>query len=150
MRSLFTHQTNPRSVWVARLLIAIVLFWNLQAAVQFIFNPAAFAPSFQLEGLPGRAAVAGFGILFLMWQVPYGFALLHPARFRISLWSALIMQTIGVVAESILLSTIPSEYAFLQASILRFIIFDGTGVLILLCALWLVRHQKSVLFPPTR
>lgn len=143
MRTLFTPRTNPRPVWVARLLVAIVLFWNLQAAVQFMFNPAAFVPSFQLEGVPGRAAVAGFGILFLMWQVPYVLALLHPVRFIISLWTALIMQTIGVVGESLLLSTIPLEYQLLRGSIIRFIIFDGAGALILLAALILVRYQND-------
>ena len=148
MHTLFSRQANPRSVWVARLLLAIVLFWNLQAAVQFMFNPTAFAPSFQLEGIPGRAAVAGYGILFLMWQVPYVFALLHPVRFRISLWSALIMQTIGVIAESILLSTIPAEYQLLRNSIIRFIIFDGAGVLILLGALWVIRCQQHDRFTP--
>lgn len=127
MHTFFTRTNNTRPVWIARLLIAIVLLWNLQAAVQFMANPAAFAPSFQLEGIPGRAAVAGYGILFLMWQVPFVFALLHPVRFRISLWSALIMHSIGLIAKSILLVTIPGEYQLLRGSIIRFIIFDGAG-----------------------
>jgi len=141
MKLIFAPPNNPWKVWVARLLIAIVLFWNLQAAVQFMFNSATFAPSFQLEGVPGRTAVAGYGILFLMWQVPYFFALFHPVKFKISLWSALIMQVIGVVAESILLTTIPTDYPLLRSSILRFIIFDGAGVLILLIALIVIRGQ---------
>lgn len=144
MRHWFAQQNNPWQVWVARLLIAVPLFWNLQAALQFMLNPQLFISSFQLEGVPGRAAIAGYGILFLMWQVPYIFALLHPVRFKISLWQALIMQTIGVVAESILLSTIPIEYALLRWSIIRFIIFDGAGVVILLGALILIKnHQYS-------
>ncbi len=143
MRPLLARHNNPWQVWAARLLIAIVLFWNLQAAVQFMFTPDVFVPAFQLEGVPGRAAVAGYGILFLMWQVPYLFALLHPTRFRISLWTALIMQSIGVIGESILLSTIPDEYVLLRASILRFIIFDGAGIPILLGALWATRHLPS-------
>ena len=150
MHAFFSTRNSPRSVWIARILITIVLFWNLQAAVQFMANPAAFAPSFQLEGVPGRTAVAGYGILFLMWQVPYVFALLHPVVFRVSLWSALIMQTIGVIAETILLLTIPGEYPLLRSSIIRFIAFDGAGVLILFFALWLVRRQKSDPLPPNR
>lgn len=144
MHDLFTHYNNPRRVWVARLLVTIVLVWNLQAAFQFMLKPDIFTPSFQLEGVPGRAAVAGFGILFLMWQVPYGFALLHPVKFNISLWTALIMQAIGVVGESLLLSTIPMDYSLLRGSIIRFIIFDAAGVLILLAALILVRHKIDV------
>lgn len=140
MHTLFAHRNNAWQVWAARLLIAIGLLWNLQAAVQFMLKPAAFAPEFQLEGVPGRAAVVGYGILFLMWQVPYGFALLHPVRFKVSLWSAFIMQTIGVIGESLLLSTIPGEYLLLRGSIVRFIIFDGAGVLILVVALILTRN----------
>jgi hypothetical protein len=140
--TLFSRQNNPRQVWVARLLIAVPLFWNLQAAFKFMLNPQLFISSFQLEAVPGRAAIAGYGILFLMWQVPYFFALLHPVQFKISLWQALIMQTIGVVLESILLTTIPLEYALLRGSILRFIIFDAAGVVILLGALLLIKGQQ--------
>jgi hypothetical protein len=138
---MFQPLNNPWHVWAARLLIAVPLFWNLQAALQFMIRPQVFVPAFQLEGVPGRAAIAGYGILFLMWQVPYVSALLHPVRFKISLWQALIMQTIGVVAESILLSTIPMDYTLLRGSILRFIIFDGAGVLLLVAAILLIRHQ---------
>jgi hypothetical protein len=141
MRHQFAQHNNPWQVWAARLLIAIPLIWNLQAAFQFMLKPQLFVFSFQLEGAPGRAAIAGYGILFLMWQVPYLFALLHPVRFKISLWQALIMQTIGVVAESILLSTIPLGYALLRASIVRFIIFDAAGVVILIGALVLIKSQ---------
>jgi hypothetical protein len=139
---LINRLNNPWQVWVARMLIAVPLFWNLQAALLFMLHPQVYVPAFQLEGVPGRAAIVGYGILFLMWQVPYIFALLHPVRFKISLWQALIMQTIGVVGESILLSTIPGEYTLLRVSILRFIIFDGAGVLVFLVALTLIKDQK--------
>jgi hypothetical protein len=139
---LFKRLNNPWKVWVARLLIAFPLFWNLQAAFQFMLKPELFVFSFQLEGVPGRAAIVGYGILFLMWQVPYIFALLHPVRFKNSLWQALIMQTIGVVGESILLSTIPLEYALLRGSILRFIIFDAAGVPLLIAALAIIKTQS--------
>lgn len=142
MQTLFARHSNPRPVWAARLLIAVVFFLNLQAAFLFMLRPAAFAPSFQLEGIPGRAAVAGYGILFLMWQVPYVFALLHPVRFKLSLWTAFIMQTIGVIGETILLITIPTDYQLLRGSIIRFIVFDGAGVLLLLTAIFLIRHHR--------
>jgi hypothetical protein len=46
-----------------------------------------------------------------------------------------------VAAESILLSTILGEYSLLHASFVRFIIFDGAGVLILIGALFLIKSQ---------
>lgn len=143
MSTLLSRTNNPWQVWAARLFILVVLFLNLQAAFLFMLTPDAFVHAFQLEGVPGRAAIAGYGILFLMWQVPYVFALLHPVKFRISLWQALIMQGIGTLGESILLSTIPGEYRLLRSSIQRFILFDATGVLLLLGAVLLVRYQQS-------
>jgi len=141
MNALFTRKNNTKSIWAARLLIAIVLFLNLQASFLFMLTPDAFVPAFQLEGVPGRTAIIGYGILFLMWQVPYVFALQHPVRFRVSLWQALIMQVIGTVGESILLTTIPGEYELLRGSIQRFILFDSAGVLILVGAILLIRQQ---------
>lgn len=133
---------NPWQVWAARLFIFVVLFLNLQAAILFMFTPDSFVRAFQLEGIPGRAAIVGYGILFLMWQVPYIFALLHPVKFNLSLWQALIMQVIGTVGESILLSTIPGEYQLLRSSIQRFIVFDAAGVLLLMLAILLIKHVQ--------
>jgi hypothetical protein len=140
--SLKNHRRySPGAIWIARSLIALVLFWNLLAAFQFMLHPQHYVPSFQVEGVPGQTAIIGVGILFVMWQVPYAFALYHPIKFRISLWQALIMQTIGVLGESILLTTIPSEYQTLRGSILRFILFDAAGLLLLIGALLLAQHQ---------
>lgn len=130
--------------WAARILIAGVLFWNLQAAVYFMFHPTDLLVPFQLEGIPGRSAIIGYGILFLMWCVPYVFALVHPVKWRTSLWEALIMQGIGTTAELILRSSIPTDYVLLRASITRFALFDGAGVLLLMAALFLTR-RRSVL-----
>jgi len=130
--------------WAARFLIAGVLFWNLQAAVYFMFRPADFLEPFQLEGIPGRSAIIGYGILFLMWCVPYVFALVHPVKWRISLWEALIMQGIGTTAELILLSSIPTDYVLLRSSITRFALFDGAGVLLLMTALVLSRQREEL------
>ncbi len=137
-----TRRFASWKVWGARVLVAVVLFWNLQATVQFMLKPQLFTASFQVEGVPGQAAVTGFGILFLMWQVPYGFALVHPLRFKTSLWQALIMQTIGVIGESLLLFSIPLAFQPLRSSIVRFIIFDGAGVLLLACALLIASSLK--------
>jgi hypothetical protein len=68
---------------------------------------SAHTPLFQVESVPGQTAIIGYGILLLMWLVPYIFAFIHPIKSKISLWQALIMQTIGVLGESVLQTTIP-------------------------------------------
>jgi len=137
------RQQKP-TLWLARGLITIVTAWNLQAALVFILWPGRFAPGFELSSVPGAAAVRGTGILFVMWNVPYLVALWHPHKYRLALGIALVMQLIGLAGESLLLLTLPDGHALLGASILRFIIFDGSGLLFLLGAFWLVqRNDRS-------
>lgn len=117
-----------------RVLILLVLAMNLQCALAFIFNPQPYVTPFELSGEPGRAAVVGIGILFVMWQVPYVFALVNPKSKFHSLVESVLMQTIGLVGEAFLLRSIPLAHAALRASILRFVIFDAVGLLLLLIA----------------
>ncbi len=86
-------------IWVSRTLICAVTFSNLLAAFQFMLRPNIYAPGFELQGESGTAAIQGMGLLFLMWNVPYIVALLHPFKHSISLIEAVAMQTIGVVGE---------------------------------------------------
>ena len=127
-------------LWGARLLIAVVVAWNMQCALVFMLNPAAFAPGFELNGVPGEAAVRGFAVLFVMWNIPYLLALWHPQR-RLSLWEALVMQAVGVLGESLILLSLPTGHPVLQSSILRFIMFDAAGLILLICAVLLSRSD---------
>lgn len=124
--------------WIARVLIGLVLGMNLACALDFIARPKLYLSSYELSGEVGRAVIIGYGILFLMWQVPYFFALYHPGKFRVSLIQAILMQTIGFVGEGLLLRTISSGNAVLRGSVLRFIWFDGGGLVLLIIALILV------------
>ena len=131
------------TLWLARGLIALVTAWNLQAALTFILGPERFAPGFELSGVPGAAAVRGTGVLFVMWNVPYLVALWHPRKYRLVLEIALAMQFIGLVGESLILITLPNGHALLRASITRFIAFDGSGLLLLALAFWLVLQDAK-------
>jgi len=147
MRTNANTEISYWRIWIARVLIAIVLAWNLEAAISFLVSPAPYLAAFELNGIPGEIAVAGTGLLFLMWQVPYALALMNPLKFKVSLIEALAMQTIGLVGESILLTRITSEYAMLRSSITRFILFDGIGVVLLGVALglvWLIISKEEV------
>ena len=131
---------------IARLLIGCVIFFNVQAAVFFLVNPDSYAPAFGLTGIPGKVMVQGMGILFLMWNVPYGVALWQPVRYRISLYEAIAMQAIGLAGESLLLVSLPDGYWEIRETAARFIQFDGVGFLALVSAAWITR--KTVLLPP--
>jgi hypothetical protein len=127
-------------IWIGRVLIGLVLLINVQSALVFFFNPARFAPAYELFGIPGQAAIRGMAVLFLMWNVPYVVALINPVKYRISLYEAIAMQTIGLVGESIIFSTVPVEYIVLRGSIWRFILFDGAGLATLIIAAWITRN----------
>jgi len=136
-------QIEARKVWIARVLVAIVIFINLQAALQFLLNPNAYSSAFELEGIPGMAAVMGVGILYVMWQVPYVFAAINPVAYRLSLTEAVMMQAIGLLGETWLRSRIPGEHTVLRNSILRYIIFDAGGLVLLVIA-WTLVNKKVI------
>lgn len=123
---------------LARGLIGVVTFLNLQAAFQFMLAPENYSPGFEVSGAPGNAMIQGMGLLFLMWNIPYVAALIHPQKHFLSMIEAVTMQAIGVFGETILLFTIQGEHPMIHASVVRFIIFDGGGLVLLLAALMLV------------
>jgi hypothetical protein len=127
----------------SRLLILLVAAWNIQAGIVFLVSPQSFVGAYELSGAAGEAAVRGVGVLFLMWNVPYLFAAFDPIRYRLALTLSLLMQLTGLVGESTILSTLTKEHAVLRESILRFIAFDGAGLVLLLIA-WLLVRKLSV------
>jgi hypothetical protein len=55
-----------------------------------------------------------------------------------------LMQGSGLAGETLLLRSIPEAHASLRTSILRFVIFDAVGLLLLLIALiYIFRLLKS-------
>lgn len=120
--------------WISRVLIGLVLGMNLACAIDFISRPKLYLSAYELSGEVGRAIIIGYGILFLMWQVPYFFALYHPGFHKVSLIQAILMQAVGLIGESLLLRNIPSEHYILRSSITRFIWFDAGGLVLLLLA----------------
>jgi hypothetical protein len=116
----------------------VVLAWNLQAALAFILTPDAHAPGFEVSGVPGRAVVQGFGVLFLMWNVPYAAALVQPVRQIVPFACAVVAQFIGLAGETWMLATLPPGHDALRTTGLRFIAFDGAGLVLLATAFALV------------
>lgn len=125
------------------MLIGLVLFVNIQCVLAFLCQPARYAPGFELEGVIGASMLRGMGVLFLMWNVPYLVAFIHPIRHKISLVESVIMQFIGLAGEGIIYLNLPQGHSIAQTSIQRFIIFDGAGLIALATALWLVWKKST-------
>lgn len=113
---------------------------NIQCAIQFLVSPIQYLSEFELSGISGETAVRGMAILFLMWNVPYIFAAFHPVRFKVSYLQAIIMQIIGLLGEFMLTYTLPAGHPILRNSLSRFILFDGTGLLVLLAGYLIIRR----------
>lgn len=129
---------------IASALIGIVFIFNVQAGFDFYFFPQKYTAAYELTGIPGDISVAGVGLLFIMWNVPYAFAFWNPIKFNISLLQAIIMQAIGVVGESLLLNRFSSQdFPILSNSIMRFIYFDSAGLILLLIAGIVVLQYKK-------
>ncbi|HEX7567219.1 MAG TPA: hypothetical protein VF355_01490 [Anaerolineaceae bacterium] len=124
--------------WLARLLIGPVFFFNVQCALAFLIAPQDFSPAFELAGAPGEGMVRGMGILFLMWNVPYAVALWNPWRNRRSLYEAVAMQAIGFGGETLLLLTFPTGHALVRSAVERFMLFDASGLVLLVLAKWII------------
>jgi hypothetical protein len=130
--------------WLARLAVGIVLFFNFECALAFLFSPQNYTAGFELQGSVGEATLRGIGLLFLMWNIPYLFAAWNPVKHHLSLVEALIMQAVGVIGESFILLSLPGNHPAVQLTIRRFIGFDAAGLFVLLLAAWIIMpiHTK--------
>jgi len=108
-------------------MVLTVFILNVQCALQFIFLPYNFMWAYELDGVSGRVALQGIGVAFLMWNVTYPIVIFNPAKYMMVYGIVLIQQLVGFVGESYLLTTIPLEHYILRESIIRFIVFDGAG-----------------------
>ena len=129
---------------LARLLIALVLFFNLQCAFAFLVWPQNYMAGFGLQGILGQQIVRALGVLFLIWNIPYLFALAHPLRHFISLLEAVIMQAIAVLGDAIILLTTRPLPPQVESALQRFLLFDGAGLLLLIIALLTARRLSSL------
>lgn len=132
------------SLWLARLALTVVFFFNVSCALAFIARPEAYAPGFEVGGIPGEALVRGMGFLFLMWNVTYPLAIWNPWRYRWLFLVIIAQQTIGLAGETWMLLTLPPGHTALAATGHRFIAFDGGGfvaILIAFALMWLAERQ---------
>ena len=128
------RQTEPRDqrrdwlVWLVRLAVGTVFFFNVTCALAFVAQPDRYTTGFEVDGVPGRTLVRGMGILFLMWNATYPPVLIRPDRHRTLFAVILAQQAIGVIGETWMWATLPADHAALWNTGLRFIAFDGVGL----------------------
>ena len=135
---------KPRqNIFIARFLIGLVLFFNVTCAFQFLISPQAYNSSFGLLKENGTAVIHGYGILFLMWNIPYLFAFVNPIRFQVSLIEAIIMQSIGIVGEGWIRISLPEYAEQTIKMITRFLYFDIFGLISLISAWSIVNRIKE-------
>lgn len=132
-------QRGKGRIWLARALIALVFLINVQCALQFILWPGAYTAAYQVEGASAEVMVRTVGICFLMWNATYPPIIAKPDRFRILFGVVIAQQTIGLVGESLLLATLQPGLEVLAGSILRFVVFDAAGLVLLIIAFILTR-----------
>ena len=135
------------ATWFVRIAFAAVFVVNVQCALSFALAPADFAGAYELEGVAGEAAVQGIGIAFLMWNATYPAFIAAPQRFCVLGWVILAQQAIGLVGESLLLANLPAGHGVLAASIMRFVVFDGAGLVLMGIAFTclLIARRRNVL-----
>ncbi|MHB1016978.1 MAG: hypothetical protein ACYC2X_03675 [Coriobacteriia bacterium] len=132
---------ESRRVWTARVAVGAVFLMNVQCALSFIAWPERFTGGFGLAGVPGQIALRGLGIAFLMWNATYPLVMWDPQRHRTVFGIVLAQSLIGLVGESWLLLSLPAGHPEIAASLARFIVFDGAGLLLMAAAFVLSRRQ---------
>lgn len=140
------YYPSPLPAWITRLAVGVVFIINLSCALDFILRPARYVGGFEVSGVVGTTLVQGFGILFLMWNATYPAVILRPLAHRTLFGVILLQQLIGVAGESWLYFQLPAGHASLQATGLRFILFDGLGLVLMSAAygiLWLRRKPAE-------
>lgn len=120
-----------RRQWAARAAVGAVLLSNLSAAVPYVLRPERYTSSFELGGVAGSAMVRGIGLLFLMWCVAYVPVIAKPDRHPALFGVILAQQVVALVGESWLVASLLDGHTALTATGLRFIVFDGAGLALL-------------------
>ncbi|MBR3257487.1 MAG: hypothetical protein IKF96_00700 [Eggerthellaceae bacterium] len=133
------------ALWAMRIAFLAVFAVNLDCALSFIISPEAHMGAYGLSGVAGAAAVQGLGVAFLMWNVTYPAFILRPAKWSVLGWVVLVQQLVGLVGESLILAGLPAGHQVLAAGILRFIAFDGAGLVLMAAtfALWLAIRKRN-------
>ncbi|MDR1358271.1 MAG: hypothetical protein LBJ48_02790 [Coriobacteriales bacterium] len=125
------HKRLRVTPWIARAAVLFIFLGNMWCALAFLVSPGYYALSFELTGVPGSIAIQGLAVAFLMWNATYPLVIINPVRYRAMFAVVLVQQALGLVCETILYTQIGAGHEQLASSLLRFIGFDGAGLLVM-------------------
>lgn len=142
------HRKNMISfhpnIRIVQLVVGVIFLINISCAVVFILQPQKYMGGFEISGDQGRVLVQALGILFLMWNVTYPPVIFNPMKHMTLFRIIIFQQAIGVIGESWLMLSLPTGHTALRATGLRFIFFDGLGlVLMLLAYLLMIKKPEN-------
>lgn len=143
MCKIISKYFNCGFLFFPRISVGIVLLINIYCSLVFILFPDSYQWSFELAGDIGPYFIQTLGILFFMWNIPYMFAFFDPVKFRTSYLESILMQSIGLIGETLLVNSIPLHHSILRGSIFRFILFDGFGLFLLLLGFFSIKNVKE-------
>jgi hypothetical protein len=134
---------NHPLVHISRCAVGMVFILNITCAFAFIGQPEKYMGRFEIDGVQGRLVVQALGILFLMWNATYPPVLIDPIRHKTIFQIILIQQAIGFIGESWLFFTLPADHTAIWATVLRFIYFDGGGLLLMGLAYYFFMKKEA-------
>ncbi len=136
------NRTASIREWPARIAVGAVFIMNIWCALAYLAAPEAYAPGYGLAGSTGRAVVQAFGVLFLMWNATYPPVIWRPQRYLTLFAIVLVQQLIGLAGEALIVQGLPASATALRATGLRFALFDGAGLLLMLAAFLVLRLNR--------
>lgn len=143
----FYQHKKPVVRWIVRLCFTLVFALNITCALSFILQPSLYTSSYELSGVSGQVALQGLGIAFLMWNATYLGPIIDPHRFYSLCIVVLTQQVIGIIGELIIVLSLPPGHLLLTQSLLRFILFDTGGLVVMALPFALYCHQLRCLRP---
>lgn len=127
--------------WTTRITVSAVFLSNMICALQFLLWPDGYTSAYELSGDVGTAVIRSFGVLFIMWSLTYPAVIWQPERQRPLFTIVLIQQFVGLTGELCIWASIQNVHAVLSASILRFVVFDGIGLVMMMMAFCLLIRE---------
>jgi hypothetical protein len=127
-------------------IVGMVFILNISCAFAFINQPEKYMWGFEIGGVQGRLVVQALGILFLMWNTTYPLVIINPLKQKTLFGVVVLQQAIGFIGESWLMTTLPAGHQAIRLTVMRFIYFDGVGLILMGAAYYFLMKASTTGF----